>query len=179
MQNIFTKRLLIRRFAASDWKDLYEYLSDEEVVKFEPYEVFTEEQARKEAGSRETNEAFYAVCLKDSGKLIGNLYLSRGDFETWELGYVFNRRYQGRGYASESAGRLVDHAFGQLGARRIIAMCNPANISSWKLLERLNMRREGKLLQNIYFKLDENGAPIWLDTYEYAILKSEWDDSDI
>lgn len=36
------------------------------------------------------------------------------------------------------------------------------------------MRREGLLLQNVYFKVDSDGQPIWFDTYEYAILKSEW-----
>ncbi|MTL92046.1 N-acetyltransferase, partial [Turicibacter sanguinis] len=61
-----------------------------------------------------------------------------------------------------------------LGARRIVAMCSPLNESSWKLLERIGMRYEGTLLQNVYFKKDEEGKPIWLDTYEYAILKSEW-----
>ncbi|MDZ5034798.1 N-acetyltransferase, partial [Clostridium perfringens] len=50
----------------------------------------------------------------------------------------------------------------------------PKNEHSWKLLERLHMRREGLLLKNIYFKTDINGEPIWLDTYEYAILKKEW-----
>jgi RimJ/RimL family protein N-acetyltransferase len=41
-------------------------------------------------------------------------------------------------------------------------------------LERLKMRREGHLRTNIYFKLDDQGQPIWNDTYEYAILKDEW-----
>ena len=35
MENIFTDRLIIRRFEENDWKDLYEYLSDKEVVKFD------------------------------------------------------------------------------------------------------------------------------------------------
>ena len=52
-------------------------------------------------------------------------------------------------------------------------MCNPVNTTSWRLLERLGMRREGHLIQNIYFKKDENGEPIWSDTFEYAILKNE------
>jgi RimJ/RimL family protein N-acetyltransferase len=34
----------------------------------------------------------------------------------------------------------------------IIAMCNPKNDASWKLLERLKFRREGFVLENIYFK---------------------------
>ena len=40
MENIITERLVIRRFEKDDWKDLYEYLSDEEVVKFEPFESY-------------------------------------------------------------------------------------------------------------------------------------------
>ena len=87
---------------------------------------------------------------------------------------MFNRKYQGQGYATESAKELLDYAFGHLGARRIIAMCSPKNDHSWKLLERLHMRRERLLLKNIYFKTDINDEPIWLDTYEYAILKKEW-----
>ncbi|OQB23383.1 MAG: hypothetical protein BWY11_01988 [Firmicutes bacterium ADurb.Bin182] len=53
-------------------------------------------------------------------------------------------------------------------------MCNPQNTASWKVLERLNMRREGHLLKNVWFKKDEQGNPVWLDTYLYAILRDEW-----
>lgn len=173
MKQIETERLILRRFAEEDWKDLYEYLSDAEVVHYEPYSVFTEEACRIEAINRANNEAFWAVCLKN-GKLIGNLFLGKTDFDTYELGYVFNKAYQGKGYAFESAAALLDYAFNELGARRIVAMCNPLNTASWKLLERLKMRREGHLIQNIYFKRDKNGEPIWQDTYEYAILRDEW-----
>lgn len=174
MENIITDRLIIRKFEKNDWHDLYEYLSDKEIVKYEPYDVYSENQAKEEAVRRSKDESFYAVCLKENGKLIGNLYLCKGAFDTWELGYVFNRKYQGKGYATESAKALLDYAFKHLGARRIIAMCSRENERSWKLLERLHMRREGLLLQNIYFKTDSNGMPVWLDTYEYAILKEEW-----
>lgn len=174
MEKIVTDRLIIRRFELSDWADIYEYLSDDEVVKFEPYEVFTEDQVKEELMKRVNDESFYAVCLKENEKLIGNLYLGKGDFDTFELGYVFNRTYQGQGYATESAKALLDYAFDELGARRIIAMCSPKNTASWRLLERLEFRREGLLLENIYFKTDAKHEPIWLDTYEYALLKSEW-----
>lgn len=166
--------LIIRRFKEDDWKDLYEYLSDEEVVKFEPYDTFSEEKAKKEALSRSKKDMFFAVALKESGKVIGNLTFCKEEFDTWELGYVFNRNYQGKGYATEGAKALVEYGFNNLGARRIIAMCSPENISSWKLMERLNMRRESLHLQNVYFKKDLEGNPIWLDTYEYAILRSEY-----
>lgn len=174
MDNLNTERLIIRRFEENDWQDLYEYLSDDEVVKFEPYEAFDSEQAKEETNYRITDDAFYAVCLKDNNKLIGNLYFCKGDFNTYELGYVFNKNYQNLGYATESVKALLDYAFAKLGARRVVSMCNPINTASWKLLERLKFRREGHLLKNIYFKKDNNNNPIWQDTYEYAVLAEEW-----
>ena len=57
-----TKRLLIRRFLPSDWKDLFEYLSQEEVVKYEPYGIFTEESSRQEAARRSGAIAF-GLCV--------------------------------------------------------------------------------------------------------------------
>lgn len=180
MEEIVTDRLVIRTFKSNDWLDLYEYLSDEEVVKFEPYDTFSEKQAIEEAMRRSQDESFYAVCLKeknrdeDHQKLIGNLYFAKGEFDTWELGYVFNRKYQGQGYATESAKALLEYAFTNLGARRVIAHCSPQNEPSWKLLERLKMRREGLFLQNVYFKRNHDDEPIWLDSYQYAILKTEW-----
>lgn len=172
-----TDRLIIRRFTPNDWKDIYEYLSQEQVVKYEPYGILTEYECKKEAAVRSRNEVFLAVCLKDSGKLIGNVYFAQQEpkeFGNWEIGYVFNPKYYGKGYATESCRAVIDYGFKHLKARRIIAMCNPDNISSWKLLERLKMRREGHLLKNIFFKEDEDGRPIWIDTYEYALLADEW-----
>lgn len=169
-----TERLLLRRFVKDDWHDLYEYLSQEEVVKYEPYNVFTKEQAKQEAINRSNNPDFWAVCLKETEKLIGNIYLSEQAFNTWELGYVLNSNYHGKGYATEAAIALVENLFVEDKAWRIVAMCDPLNTASWKLLERLHMRREGHLLKNVWFFKDENDVPLWKDTYEYAILKEEW-----
>jgi len=166
--------LIIRKFLPDDWQDLFEYLSREEVVRYEPYDVFTQEQARQEALNRSNNPNFWAVCLQDTGKLIGNVYLAKQEFDTWELGYVFNNDYHGKGYATEATKALIDQLFADHNAYRVIAMCNPLNKASWRLLERLGMRREGHLLKNIWFSKDENGNPIWQDTYEYAVLKEEW-----
>lgn len=115
------------------------------------------------------------MCLKESGKVIGNIYLSEQDFNTWELGYVFNSNYQGKGFAIEASKALINHMFTEKDAHRVIAMCNPENISFWKSLERLGMRLEGHLIKNIYFYKDNEGNPIWQDTYEYWVLKDEWE----
>jgi RimJ/RimL family protein N-acetyltransferase len=169
-----TERLIIRQFLPRDGADLFEYLSDPNVVRYEPYDVLTLEECCLEAEQRTGDEAFWAVCLHDGQKLIGNLYFEKQRFDTWELGYVFNASYQGKGYALESAQALMRYAFTMLGARRIVANCNPDNEKSWRLLERLGFRREGHRIRGVYFKRDENGCPLWHDTYEYAILAEEW-----
>lgn len=173
MKELVTERLLIRNFRETDGEDLYEYMSDEEVLKYEPYKPFSREKSYLEAKRRTEDEKFIAVCL-ESGKLIGNLYFAKSDYETWEVGYAFNRNYWGKGYATESLKALMKYAFEELKVRRLIAMCDPKNPNSWKLLERVGMRREGSFLQNVYFFTDENGEPIWKDTYEYGLLKNEY-----
>ena len=172
---ITTNRLLLRRFCAQDWKDLHAYLSDPEVLYFEPYEPFDEERCKQEAIRRASDEAFWAVCLNEAGKVIGNLYFSEQEFGTWELGFVFHAAYQGKGYATESAGALLQNAFLNWNVRRVVSLCNPENQASWKLIERLGMRREGHLKQNVYFRKDASGNPLWQDTYQYALLRGEWE----
>lgn len=170
---IQTERLIIRRFKSDDWKDLYAYLSDPDVVCYEPYDVFSEEACKDEAARRAKDDSFWAVCLKENGRLIGNIYLDKQEFDTWELGFVFHGDYQGHGYAAESAHVLIDEAIENRHLRRLIAMCNPENTKSWRLLERLGMRREGHLIQNVFFKTDSSGNPVWQDTYYYGLLAGE------
>jgi RimJ/RimL family protein N-acetyltransferase len=174
---IETERLIIRRFQPGDEDDLYEYLSQAAVVEFEPYGVFTRAETEKEAKERSENEAFFAVCLKENQKVIGNLYFARQEpkkIRTWELGYVFNSDFWGKGYALEACWGILQYAFETLDAHRVAAMCNPENTASWKLLERLGFRREGHLIKNMYFKRDSEGNPIWNDTYIYSMLGVEY-----
>lgn len=171
-----TERLVLRPFTQDDWRDLHEYLSQDDVVRYEPYGVYTEEQSRAEALRRASDPNFWAVCSAQTGKVIGNVYFAQQEpqeFSNWELGYVFNTRYQKNGYATEACRAVLDYGFAQCSVRRVCAMCNPLNTSSWQLLERLGFRREGHLIQNIYFKQDECGNPIWCDTYEYAMLQEQ------
>ena len=86
---------------------------------------------------------------------------------------MFNREFWGQGYACESARALMDQTFIN-GTHRIFANCCPQNANSWRLMERLGMRREGHMLRNAALKSDATGKPIYWDTYLYAILRDEW-----
>ena len=165
-----TNRLILRRYTSDDLSDLYEYLSDEEVVKFEPYKPMSLEETKDNLNWRIGTDEMIAVELKETHKMIGNIYLGKRDFNSLELGYVFNRRYWGKGYAKESCEAIIQRSF-QNGVHRIYAECDPQNINSWKLLESIGFEREAYLKQNVYFWTDEQGQPIWKDTFIYARLK--------
>ncbi len=165
-----TERLILRRYTESDLNDLYEYLSNPQVVAYEPYKPMTLEEVKGNLEWRISTDEMIAVELKSSGKMIGNVYLGKRDFEALEIGYVFNADYWGKGYAKESCKALIESAFSK-GIHRIFAECDPENPNSWKLLEALGFEREAHLKQNVYFWKDENDNPIWKDTYVYAVLK--------
>ena len=167
-----TKRLLIRNFIENDYHDLYEYLSDKETYNFEPGEPITIKTAKNICSKRSKKNRFLAVQLKN--KVIGHIYFAQikpQKLLTWETGFILNKKYQGKGYATESLTAIIEYGLKNMNIHRIIAHCNPKNVSSWKLLERVKMKREGKLRKNIYFNKDEKRSPIWLDTYIYGLLK--------
>ncbi len=164
-----TERLILRRYKKEDVQDLFEYLSDEEVVKYEPYKPMTLEEAKENLEWRIGTDEMIAVELKKSHKMIGNVYMGRRDFEALEMGYVFHRNYWGQGYAAESCKALIKQAL-KNGVHRIYAECDPENKNSWKLLEALGFQREAHFRKNVYFWKDEMQRAIWKDTYVYAKL---------
>ncbi|WP_243061054.1 GNAT family N-acetyltransferase [Nocardioides sp. SR21] len=86
-----------------------------------------------------------------------------------ELGWVLDPGYAGHGYATEAVRALLSHCFDDLGVRRVVANCFLANHTSWRLMERVGMRRETHAIAE---SLHRSGA--WLDTVGYALLAGEW-----
>ncbi len=86
-----------------------------------------------------------------------------------EIGYVFDPAYAGQGYATEATREELRICFEDLGVRRVIAQLFADNVASWRLLERLGMRREQHTKQD---SLHRNGE--WLDGMMYAMLADEW-----
>jgi RimJ/RimL family protein N-acetyltransferase len=170
---IETERLIIRNFQLKDEADLGEYMLQRVDAEFERYADFTKEKLPEEIKFRSSSDEFYAIELKETSKVIGNLYLGKKDFETRELGYVLNENYQNQGYGSEAAKAAVEYFF-KNGTRRIYAECNPMNIASWKLMERIGLKREAHFRKNVSFRKDENGNPVYWDTYVYAALAEDY-----
>lgn len=174
MKDIVTNRLVLRLFRESDYDDLYEFLSQLREDEFEGYPDITYENGRDQLKVRLGSEEFYAVVLKETGKVIGNIYCGNRDYNAKEVGYIINKRFQRKGYACEALQAVVDHAFSS-GIHRVFAECDPRNEASWRLLESAGFRREAHFQQNIYFRKDAEGNPVWKDTYVYALTEGDAD----
>jgi RimJ/RimL family protein N-acetyltransferase len=86
-----------------------------------------------------------------------------------ELGWVLHPAHTGHGYATEAVRELIRLCFEDLGLRRVTANCFAANDASWRLMERIGMRRE---LYTVRESLHRCGE--WLDGMGYALLADEW-----
>ena len=164
---IETERLTLRVFEESDYDDLYEFLSQLEHDQFEGYPGITYENGKEHLKYRVGSDEFFAIELKETGKVIGNIYCGKRDFEAREVGYIINKQYQRQGYATEALSAVMNECF-RNDTHRIYAECDPQNTCSWRLLEKVGMQREALFHKNIYFHKDENGKPIWKDTYVYT-----------
>ena len=179
---IETQRLILRPFVKNDAADVFEYLHEPMVHCFEDMRINSNEEASDAVLERaKDHEYYFAIVLKESGKVIGEIFAHpEGEqhlgesCDTFSPCWMLNSKYHRKGYAYEAAQAYFDFLFNRKGARRLYAYTEDYNISSQKLCEKLGMRREGFYVEFISFVNDENGNPIYENTYEYAILKKEW-----
>ena len=174
MEKIETARLILRPFEEKDYDDLYEFLSQRREEAFEGYPGITYENGREHLHYRLGSGDFFAMELKQTGRVIGNIYYGARDFGAREVGYSVNKNHQRRGYAREALKALLHQGF-ETGLHRAYAECDPRNECSWALLEKMGFHREALLRQNVWFQKDDSGSPIWQDTYVYAMLPQDFE----
>ena len=121
------------------------------------------------------------IIIELHGEVIGDLMLAVED--AWaqaevadhargvqaELGWVVHPDHAGHGYATEAVEEVLRICFEDLGLRRVTASCFADNVASWRLMERVGMRREE---HNVRDSLHRSGQ--WLDGLGYALLADEW-----
>ncbi|RXZ76740.1 N-acetyltransferase [Paenibacillaceae bacterium] len=167
---VATERLIIRQFEPEDWQTILDYTSDEHVMKYIPEGVLSGEGTKAFVNDNLGEQAKnFPVLLSDDNIIIGHLGFHPYFGEhTYEIGWVFNSNYYNQGYASEAARAMLKYGFETLNLHRIIATCQPENIPSYRVMEKIGMRREG------YFKQCIPHGNEWWDEYYYAILQEEW-----
>lgn len=144
-QRLALEPLSMRRLASA-----HAYCADRENTKhmmFLPHESpeeterFIREAERQWASE---NPTIYEFAILAGDAHVGGITLYRLDDGSAELGWILDSRYQGRGYAEESARALMAWARDALGARRFIAQCDEANAPSRRLMEKLGMALVGR-----------------------------------
>lgn len=172
-----TERLLLRDFVEADAEALFAVEGDPEVARYQSFEPRTIDEsvafvrdAAESAIWRPRSLYELAIVRRDDEAPIGRvgMQVRRKEGRQAMLWYTLRRDQWGGGYATEAARALVEYAFGELGLHRVWADCDPRNERSWRLLERLGMRREAHHVESTFLKGE------WVDSYEYAVLDREW-----
>jgi RimJ/RimL family protein N-acetyltransferase len=174
-----TTRLTIRQMAADDVETMWQYRRIPSMYEwighdFSSLERFAEKMSTPGSLTR-------TLVLELDGRIVGDLYLAISD--AWaqsdvaeqakgvqaEIGWAVDPAYAGRGLATEAAAELLRICFEDLGLRRVKALCFADNVPSWRLMERLGMRREEYAVQDSLHRTKG-----WLDGMTYALLADEW-----
>ncbi|MBD2501563.1 GNAT family N-acetyltransferase [Anabaena azotica] len=166
MPEIETTRLRLRYFNLQDFDDLFRLYSDTEVMKY----LSPRSREQTEASLlkhiqhwQEHNLGMWAVVDKQSGKMIGRCGLGFLDNTSEvELGYVLDKSYWNMGLGTEASIATLNYGFLTINLERIVAIANPANIASRRVIEKVGMK---------YQKLAHYYGQ---DVVYYAISQSEW-----
>ena len=143
-----TERLVLRRMEMSDADNLMGIFSDPVAMRYYPA---TKSRDEAEAWVRWTLDSYkihgfglWVAILKETGEFAGQCGLTvqtvEGKEEV-EIGYLFLRRFWGRGLATEAAIAARDHGFA-LGYRRLISIIDPRNLPSRRVAERTGLTLE-------------------------------------
>jgi len=174
-----TARLTLRRTTLDDLDATWEYRRRAEVGRWLTSASSTIEEYR--ATFADPDRLAMLLVVELDGAVIGDLMVKVGD--AWaqaevkeqargvqaELGWALHPDHTGHGYATEAVRELLRVCFDELGLRRITADCFADNEASWRLMERVGMRREIHTLQESLHRSGE-----WLDGLGYALLADEW-----
>ncbi|MFI7455770.1 GNAT family N-acetyltransferase [Nonomuraea sp. NPDC049714] len=176
---ISTERLLLRRAAPDDLDATWAFRQLPETHEWvaaatETYDDYRERFLREE-------RLVDLLIVELDGRVIGDLTLKvqdgwaqeevadQAESVQGELGWTLDPSYGGKGYATEAVRALIDISFKSLGLRRLQADCFYDNESSWRLMERVGMRREQHTVRDSLHRTKG-----WLDGLSYALLAEEW-----
>ena len=148
---IVTERLLLRDWRDADLDPFVAMNADPVVMEFFP-ETYTEERTHRFVALirerwRQLGYSLWAVERKDTGHFIGYIGLWPATFPAHftpavEVGWRLAADQWGHGYATEGARAALDYGFNTVGLDEIVSFTSAINVRSWRVMERLGMRRD-------------------------------------
>lgn len=170
MKTYKTERLILRPFRTDDVQAAYEYMGDFENTKYTRSGIQTFEECVNFVNS--ISEDDYVLAVDYNGKMIGTAELALCEDNQGTLGWIIHRDYWGNGFCTEIGRCLLSIAFDEIKLRRVIAHCDAENAGSWRVMEKIGMRREGCFISGrCAYKYAPNK---YGDEYSYAILAEEY-----
>ena len=173
-----TQRLRIRRFAVEDIADIRRFLADPSVSRETPEIPHDEDgllsyvHTQRGLGLSDAGRCVdLAIERQEDGPVVGLLSFVPNGKGQGEIGWALGAEYRGQGYATEAASGLLAYVFGSLEIHRVSAGTSAENQASWRVMERLGMRKEGHFRQA---RPPEVSGGAWTDTVCYAVLAEEW-----
>ena len=173
-----TARLNLREFVAADFEAVHAYSSDPRVTRylfFGPRDADSTAEYLDEllASQREQPRTRFELAVEDSisGKLIGACDLSLVESQVVDLGYMLGAEQWGKGYATEIALALVDAAFFDLRAQRVISTVDVNNAASIRVLEKIGMRWEA------VYRKHRRAKNRWWDCHLFTLPREVWEAS--
>jgi ribosomal-protein-alanine N-acetyltransferase len=154
MHPIETKRLVLRPFTADDWQDFRELALDWKAAPGPAFDKWrTSEAACKELVKHmSTSDNYFAMCLRESGKVVGLLAINGIDENRQlDLGHVILSKYQDNDHDREALAALIQHCFNAGGAMSVVTRNAPDHAAQLAPLKSLgftntNMKEKGELV---------------------------------
>jgi [ribosomal protein S5]-alanine N-acetyltransferase len=171
-----TERLILRELQESDFAAVHSYASDPEVVRYTEFGPNVEQDTRgylqmavEQQNARPRTVYNLGIVLKANEKLIGScaINVSEPRHRQAYIGYILTRDCWNHGYMTEAAGAMLSFGLQQLTLHRIYATCDPDNIASYRVMEKVGMTREGYLRESKFVR----GK--WRNSLQYSILESD------
>ena len=171
-----TERLMLRAPQAADAKSIASLINDRRIAENtaripHPY-CLADAHAFLAEVNRDPSEPAFLIALRD-GTIIGGCGIHVWSGRDPELGYWIGVPYWGRGYATDAARALIDHAFGELGCERLSGRARVSNPASRRVLEKCGFQWTGVSL--IRIRALKSSAPVdcfRLDRGLWASLRS-------
>ena len=178
MKTLETERLILRQFTKSDFAAVHSYAGCAENIIYMPWGPNSEGQTQAfinmaiaKANETPCANYQYAAVLKSTNKLIGASNLALSD-DSGEIGWILHRDFWKQGFGTEMGNEMLRLGFEELGLHRIFALCDAENYGSFRVMEKIGMRREGCFLEGRpAHKLSDKK---YSDEFIYAILNREW-----
>ena len=172
-----TERLYVRDFKPDDLDEFHKLAQNPDIYKYMPWGPNSEEDTRNfiqmsiEQGSKESRRFFdVPIILKETHLIVGCIGMRVSSFlhKKADMGYWIKKELWGQGFATEATLGILNFGFQKLKMNKIYATADPENPASIRVLEKIGMKKEGYLKEDMCIRGEYRNSVLM------AILKKEF-----